>query len=267
MTLELYHNDMSTCAKKVRLVLAEKHLEWEGHHMDLRRGDTRTPEYIKNFNPGGVVPTLVDDGIVYYESTVIMEYLDDAYPDTPLRPIDPDGRARMRLWTKQLDEGIHAATATLSSCIAFRYQMIEGRSDEEIQGFIDKIPDPVRREQSREMIAKGIEYSFFPSAVMRFEKLWDSIEIALDEHVWLAGNTYSLADIAYTPYITRFDHLQLLGVFENRPRITDWYDRVKSRPSYDEALRNWFNPKYLPLMEEKGKEAWPRVKEIIAAAA
>ena len=49
MTLmELYHNDMSTCAQKVRLTLAEKELNWVSHHMDLRKGETRTPEYTRN---------------------------------------------------------------------------------------------------------------------------------------------------------------------------------------------------------------------------
>ena len=267
MALELYHNDMSTCAKKVRLVLAEKGLEWEGHHMDLRAGDTRTPEYIRDLNPGGVVPTLIDDGVVYYESSVIMEYLDDAYPEIPLRPAAPGDRARMRLWTKQLDEGVHAATGTISGCIAFRYQTIEGKSEEEIRAFVDKIPEPARRARSHEIMAKGIDASFFPAAVMRFEKLWSDIERTLEKQLWLAGETYSLADIAYTPYITRFDHLQLLGILDERPRLADWYERIKARPSYDEALRKWFSPKYLPLMEEKGKEAWPRVKEIIAQAA
>lgn len=264
--LELYHNDMSTCAKKVRLVLAEKGLEWEGHHMDLRAGDTRTKEYIENFNPGGVVPTLVDDGTVIYESTVIMEYLDDAYPEPSLRPADPKARARMRLWTKQLDEGVHAATGTISGCIAFRHQMLEGRTEEEARAYIDLIPEPARRARSHDVVFNGIQSELFPPAIMRFENLFSAMEKTLADSPWLAGDSYSLADIAYTPYLTRYDHLQLLGVVDDRPRLADWYERIKARPSYDEALRKWFNAKYLPLMEEKGNEAWPRVEEIIQAA-
>ena len=264
MGLELYHNDMSTCAKKVRLVLAEKSLRWKGHHMDLRAGDTRTKEYIENLNPGGYVPTLVDDGKVICESNVIMEYLEDAYPEPVLRPVEPYERSKMRLWTKQLDEGIHAATGAVSSCVAFRYQMIANRSEEEIDRFIQKIPDVSRRERSRDYILRGIESSYFRPALMRFEKLWKDIEKALEEHKWLAGNTYSLADIAYTPYITRFEHLQFMGVLKNRPNLSNWYDRIKARPSYEEALRKWFNPNYLRLMEEKGIKAWPKVEEIIS---
>jgi len=112
--LELYHNDMSTCAKKVRLVLAVKNLDWTGHHLSLRQGDQHKPEYLK-LHPGGVVPTLIHDGVVIRESTIINEYLDDAFPENPLRPISAAGRWRMRLLTKQLDEGVHAATGMISS--------------------------------------------------------------------------------------------------------------------------------------------------------
>lgn len=262
--LELYHNDMSTCAKKVRLVLAEKGLEWTGHHMDLRAGDTRTPEYIAKFNPLGVVPTLIDDGTVIFESNVILEYLDDAYPEVALRPSDPKQRARMRLWTKQLDEGVHAATGVISSCIAFRHQMFAGRTDQQVRDFIDAIPDVARRERSHEMIFAGLKSKHFAPAILRFEKLFTDMEKALETGPWLTGENYSLADIAYTPYLTRFDHLKLLGVLDKRPKLADWYERVRARPSYDEALRKWFNAKYLALMEEHGNLAWPEVKAIIA---
>ena len=77
--IQLYHNDMSSCAQKVRIVLAEKGLEWKGHHLSLRDGESRTSEY-KKLNPNGVVPTLItDSNETIIESTVIMEYLDEKY--------------------------------------------------------------------------------------------------------------------------------------------------------------------------------------------
>jgi len=78
--IELYHNDMSVCAQKARFALAEKKLKWEGHHLNLRAADQQKPEYLK-LNPNAVVPTLLDNGAVIIESTVICEYLDDAYPE------------------------------------------------------------------------------------------------------------------------------------------------------------------------------------------
>ena len=109
--LELYHFGFSTCSQKVRLVLAEKQLDFVSHEIDILGGGQHDPAYVQ-LNPNHVVPTLVHDGAVLIESTLINEYLDDAFPEMPLRAGDA-GRAgtRLRLWTKLLDEKVHAATA------------------------------------------------------------------------------------------------------------------------------------------------------------
>lgn len=262
--IELYHNDMSTCSQKVRLTLAEKGLEWEGHHLNLRGGDQQQPDYLK-LNPDGVVPTLVPDGTVVIESTVINEFIDDAYPDPPLRPQSASDRARMRLWTKQLDEGLHAATGVLSTCVAFRHQHFATKSEPEINAYLDRMPDAAKRDRQRENIFKGVESSYFIGALARFDKLMSDMQGTLSEQAWLAGETFSLADIAYIPYATRLDHLQLSTMWHKRPAVADWYARVTQRPSYQTAITDWVNPNYIPLMEEKGREAWPRIAEILAA--
>ena len=262
--LELYHNDMSTCAQKVRLTLAEKGLKWKSHHMDLRKGETRTEVY-KKLNPAGVVPTLIDNGTIICESTVIMEYLDDAYPKVLLRPKSAKERALMRGWTKQLDEGVHAATAVVSTVNAFRFQWTEGRTWSEIKELAEKIPDAARRERQLEIFKTGIDSEFYPPALKRFDKLFSDMELCLKDNVWLAGQCYSLADIAYTPYLTRFDHLHALGVLDKRPRLSEWYEKVKERPNYTEAIVDWLNEKYLKLMKEKGEQYWPKTKTILSS--
>ena len=100
--LELYHNAVSTCSQKVRLVLDAKGLDYTSHEIDLVGGGQHDPDYVK-LNPNHVVPTLVDDGRVFIESTLINEYVDEAYPGQPLRPSDPAGRHAVRLWTKKID--------------------------------------------------------------------------------------------------------------------------------------------------------------------
>ena len=263
--LELFHNDMSTCSQKVRLALAEKGLDWTSHHLNLRAADQQKPDYLA-LNPNGVVPTLRDNGTIVIESTVINEYLDDAFPDPSLRPTDAAARARMRLWTKQLDEGLHAATGVLSSCIAFRHQHLQGKTTEEIKAFLARMPDVAKRERQTENIFKGVESKFFPAAVRRFDKLLGDMEADLAQSAWLAGADYSLADIAYTPYAVRLDHLQLRGMWDNRPHYADWYDRLSRRPAFKIAITDWINPGYLEIMEPKGQEAWPRIREIISTA-
>lgn len=246
------------------LALAEKKLKWEGHHLNLRAADQQKPEYLK-LNPNAVVPTLLDNGAVIIESTVICEYLDDAYPEPRLRPSDAVGRARMRLWTKQLDEGVHAATSVVSNAIAFRYQKL-AIGMEELEKFHQKMPDPVKRKRSWENVTKGIDSRYFSESIKRFDKLLGDVETALSESPWLAGKEFSLADIGYAPYITRLDHLQLQFLWDKRPHIPAWYDRLLERRGYKEGLEDWLNASYLSLMKEKGAEAQSQVKAIVASA-
>jgi glutathione S-transferase len=93
--LALYHNDMSLCAQKVRVCLAENGLDWESRHLVLRSAEHQQDWYLK-LNRRAVVPTLMDDDKVIPESNVILEYLDERFPSPPLTPKDPYGRARMR---------------------------------------------------------------------------------------------------------------------------------------------------------------------------
>lgn len=260
--IELYHNDMSVCAQKVRLALAEKKLAWKNHHLNLRAGDQQKPEYLK-LNPNALVPTLVDNGTVIIESTVINEYLDDAYPEVALKPQDGAARARMRLWTKQLDEGVHAACSVVSSAIAFRYQkLVNGM--EALEEFHKKMPNPIKRERSWEAVTKGVESRFFPEAIKRFDKGLGDMETTLADSPWLAGKEFSLADVGFAPYVARLDHLQLQFLWDKRPHVAVWYDRLRERRAYNEALEKWFNAKYLPLMKEKGLEAQERIKQIVS---
>ena len=259
--LELYHNAMSTCSQKIRLALAEKDLEWSGRHLDLRAGDTHTPEYLA-INPQGVVPTIIHDGLVVRESNVILEYLDDAFPEPPLRPKRHGDRAQMRLWTKRLDEGHHdVATVTVSMAIAFRHQYL-AKGEEVCQALLRNTPDAVRRERRRDLLYNGIESAAFPPAIRMWRRLIDDMETVLKDLDWLAGDDYSLAEAAWTPYITRLEHLHLMGLLADRPRLTAWYARIKNRPSYQVAMSEWFDPAYLSLMGEQGDKTWTEVAAI-----
>jgi len=262
--LALYHNDMSLCAQKVRVCLAEKGLPWESRHLVLRAGEHQQPWYLA-LNRRAVVPTLINGDEVVPESNVILEYLDETFPDPPLAPKDAYGRARMRLWTKQLDEDIHdASAAILSFGIAFRHQYLE--RGEAGKKMLEQIPNIFKRERRRDVIEKGTESQHFRIAVQRMTLLLDEMEEALQRHAWLAGEAYSLADVAFTPYLARLEHLNILGMVGARQRVADWYGRCKQRPSFHDAIVKWENPDYLRLMQARGGEAWPHVQHIVQAA-
>src|SRR3989449_9843183 len=96
--LELYHSVNSVCAQKVRIALAEKGLEAKEHLMTLR-GDQFDPAYMK-LNPNAVVPTLVHDGHIITESSIILYYLDDTFPEKPLLPKAPIHRVKVRVFNQ-----------------------------------------------------------------------------------------------------------------------------------------------------------------------
>ncbi|HEX2554901.1 MAG TPA: glutathione S-transferase family protein [Microvirga sp.] len=258
--LTLYHNDMSLCAQKVRVCLAEKGLDWESRHMVLRAGEHQQPWY-RALNRRAVVPTLVHGEHVVTESNVILEYLDESFPEPPLRPADPFGRARLRFWIKQLDEDIHdASAAILSFGIAFRHQYIE--RGELGMRMLEAIPNIFKRERRRDVIEKGTRSAHFVIAVERMVQLLDEMEEALGRHPWLVGDAYSLADVAFTPYLARLEHLNILGLVGGRAHVAAWYARCKARPSFDDAIVRWENADYLALMRARGAEHWPEVEAI-----
>ena len=259
--LALYHNDMSLCAQKVRVCLAEKKLEWESRHLVLRAGDHQQPWYLK-LNRRAVVPTLLDGDKVIPESNVILEYLDESFPEPALAPKDPYGRAKMRLWTKQLDEDIHdASAAVMSFGIAFRQQYLD--RGEAGKKMLEEIPNMFKRERRRDVIEKGTGSQHFIIAVRRMALLLDEMEEALAQHQWLAGDQYTLADVAFTPYLARLEHLNVADMLGERRHVAEWYRRCKARPSFHEAIVKWENADYLALMRRRGAESWSELQGIM----
>ncbi len=122
--IELYHNNLSVCAQKVRIVLAEKDVPWTSRYVSLVKGEQLTPDF-KKMNPRGLVPVLVHDGNTIVESSVICSYLDEVFPGPPLSPKNPVERATMRLWCKLPDDILHMACATVSFAISFGQQLKE----------------------------------------------------------------------------------------------------------------------------------------------
>ena len=130
---------------------------------------------------------------------------------------------------------------------------------------LESIPDPAKRERRRDVIEKGLDSPYFKTAIDRLLTLYRDMDEVLERHAWLAGDDYSIADAAFTPYVVRLEHLDVMGLLEPTPRTADWYRRIKARPSYEPAIVRWENPKYLELMKKQGRENWPKIKEIMTA--
>jgi glutathione S-transferase len=266
--ITLYHHGSSVCAAKVRIVLAEKSLPWDGVYIDILRGDQFAPDYMK-LNAKAVVPTLVHDGKVVIESTVIAEYLDEAFPDVPLKPADPLRRAEMRVWTKAVDEQLHPACAELTFASCHRH--IIGRlGPEKLNAFLESTP-PVSvtanwHARKKEIVRQGMAAPGVGRTFRLYDGYLQKMEDRLQHQRWLAGDTYSLADIGLAPYVNRLDMLGMSAMWVGaRPRLTDWFERIKSRSSFKPALLDMCPPDLTNDLKTFGTQSWPDVKRLLAA--
>ena len=254
--MELYHNNMSVCAQKVRVVLAEKGLKPVEHHLNLREGESHTPEYLK-LNPKGVVPTLIDGGEPIIESTVICEYLDDVQPEPALRPADPIKRAKMRKWTMVPDTGLHRACAMVTFAIAFRHQ----EQSKQLAAL-----GPAERAERMERNRLGLDAPGADKAVLHYVRVLDDMARDLAKTPWLTGDAFSLADVGVLPYVIRLEHLMQSWLWEDgggRAAVGDWLKRAKARKGFA-GIADYIDPKYIELMTPTGNEARPKVQAIVA---
>ncbi len=132
------------------------------------------------------------------ESTLIIEYLDEAFPVPPLMPADPYRRALARLWMKKIDDCLHAACSTVTFATANRKVLLR-LAPEELEARFQRMPDPAYRERQRLAIAHGLDAPHVAVAVRQHDKFVGEMEAALREAPYLAGDAYSLADAAATP--------------------------------------------------------------------
>ncbi len=234
--LELYHNALSSCSQKVRLVLETKRLPWKSHVVDLLSGEQHAPEYVA-LNPNHVVPTLIDGERVLIESTLINEYLEDAHPEVPMRPKDPGACHAMRLFVKQIDEKVHPAAGVLTYGIATR-PMVMQLPPEEREATWSQIPDPARRAARKSVIEHGVAAPEMRGAMEAFVGLLDRMQEHLARGPWISGEEFGLGDACALPYVLRLEHLTLGGLFDdgNRPQVRDWFERVQSLDAWGPAV-------------------------------
>jgi glutathione S-transferase len=179
-------------------------------------------------------------------------------------PREPFERAKVRLWTKQVDESIHdASLAVIAFAIALRQQYLalpdRGRT------LIEKIPDIIKRERRRDLVEHGLDCALFRIAVLRMRQLMDDIERALSHGDWLVAGAFSLADLSFVPYLTRLEDLDLAMMYGDRPRTAAWFDRCKLRPSYRTAVLDWNSGPGIAAMRKAGAEHGPTVHALLNA--
>ncbi|MEJ0027101.1 MAG: glutathione S-transferase family protein [Rhizomicrobium sp.] len=233
--LELYHAEPASNSLKVLICLKEKGLDFVSHLMDIQAFEQHEPAFLK-INPDGQVPVLVHDGTVVTESTVINEYLDQVFPSPPLRPESAIEAARMRAFTKYVDEYFRPALSQIGWQLMI-HAITDKLSPEDFEARLARIPREEKREKWRTAAAQG----YTPEQMAAWRRtLAEGIgkaEAALRTSPWLAGPHYSLADIAMFAMAAhmpaRFSDIMSDTV---SPRFTEWHARMNARPAVIAAL-------------------------------
>jgi glutathione S-transferase len=264
--LTLYHFHSSVCAAKVRLILHEKELSWESRIVEILKGEQFQPWYVA-LNPNAVVPTLVDNGEAICESAVICEYLDDAYPDHPMRPKDLVDRSVMRIWSSDVDTYMNGICAGITYPATHRHEVLK-LSPEELQKFYDGHTDKDKLARRKRLIEQGYQSPDAKHAVLVYDKFLNKLEHRLIETgSWLAGDSYSIADAAATPYMVRLDMLNYQEWWRHsRPHLDSWYERIKARKSFLPAMIDIMPKKFVADMGERGAGYWSEVRSILQEA-
>ena len=232
--LVLHHAWRSSASRRVRLCLEEKGLAYESHPVDLSRMEHHSPEYLR-INPNGVIPTLVHDGRPLYESGTICEYLDEVFPEPPLRPADAWGRASMRNWIRYADERI--GNLIVFNWVHGTQQVAEKWSDAELAERLKKIPSKERREAWLRVARRPWTEEERAEARANLVQMLDRMEAALKESGWLVGESYTIADIAQVPFVKRIEEEIAPGEMTaaKHPRVAAWWSAIQARPAFERA--------------------------------
>jgi glutathione S-transferase len=215
--MKLYNLNLSNFASKCRIAIYDKGLEIE--IAPLPGGNFKSSEYLQ-INPLGKVPALeLDDGMVIAESEVINEYLEDRFPNPPLLPANPEGRAQVRSFTR----------------------------------FHDLYLDPPMRTLLGQTMARNRDEALVNEALTGLNLRLD----LLDSRVAPAGFAcveFSLADCALAPtmvfVIAMLAAYHAKPAFEERQRLAGWWQRVQERPSVNRVLAE-MNEAYQAMQQKK----------------
>ncbi|HTY94847.1 MAG TPA: glutathione S-transferase family protein [Steroidobacteraceae bacterium] len=234
--LTLYHAEPAANSLKSLISLKEKGLEFTSIYVDLHKFEQHEPWFVA-INPEGQVPVLDHDGQIITHTTVIAEYLEDAFPEAPpLRPADALGKARMRYWTKFCDEhvvnyvsmhGWHRMVGAIARAV----------DAGEFERLMARIPLYEQREKWR-TARSGFSEADLANATRKIEVAVDKVEAQLRKTPWLAGESYTLADINFfasggMALERLFPQMQ---VASRAPLLRQWVARMFERPAVKAAL-------------------------------
>lgn len=234
--LHLYHAGFSNCSMRVRIALEEKKVEWTSHLIDLMKGENLTAEYFA-INPNAVVPTLVDDGVVIIESNDIIDYLDKKFATGSLRPKLEVEQQLMYDWMNLASDN-HLSIKT--------YMYGNTKASEKMKRSAEQMAD-YRKKQTvnaallefheRFNSSAGLTQDDIDNAATVIDDCLKKIDQRLENNDWLAGDSFSLADIAWIPQLVILKAANYQ--FEDYPNLEKWKNAIIQRPSFKQGVMAW----------------------------
>jgi len=230
--LILYDHPSSPCARRVRITLIEKGLRWDTQVIDLSRLEQRRPEYLR-LNPNGFVPTLAHGERVIFESNVITEYLDDAFPDVALYPSDPWERAQVKMWQA-------AEAAMAKDYRPLMYQRVMGPMVRLTRTLAEALA--TARQSTTDPADLAWEERVWTLTVLTpeeeaqvVERLWQwlgVLERHLDGRTFLVGERFSQAEVSVFPRVMMYAFVQLHITPERFTNVARWMEGLSGRTSF-----------------------------------
>jgi glutathione S-transferase/GST-like protein len=212
------------------LALLEKQVPFESRYMDMLAFDQHSPAYLA-INPNGTLPAMVHDGVVLTESTAIMEYIDEMFPGQPLRPSDPLERWRMRWWGRFLDQFVGPSVSMIGWSI-FVGPSVRARDPGDLTAAIERIPLQERRIAWSKALFGTFSQQELAESGARIALGMGEVETALAQRPWLAGASYSLADIAGWNMLFGMPSMLPDLVNDARtPHTMEWLRKLYERPA------------------------------------
>lgn len=236
MALKLYHAEPIANSLKCLIPLKEKGLEFESVYIDLHKFEQHQPWFLA-INPEGQVPVLDHDGNIITHTTVINEYLEDAFPAAPpLRPADPLGKARMRYWNKFVDEHV-MNYVSMHGWHRMVGVIARGIDAGDFEKLVSRIPLHEQREKWR-TARSGFSEADLANATRKIEVAVAKVEEQLSKGPWLVGEMFTLADINFFCHCGAMVERMFpeMRIPEIAPRLADWALRVRARPGAKAAL-------------------------------
>jgi glutathione S-transferase/GST-like protein len=233
--VEVYTWEPNANSGKPLFCLKEKQVPFTHHYIDMGAYEQFSPEFLA-INPDGTIPAVVHELFVMTESTPAMEYIDDAFDGPPLRPADPYLRWRMRQVMRYMDHVVAPSLAMIASNRLAAPRFV-GRDPDDLKRELQKIPLPERRASWEKLMFNTTPPADLEESARRVSEAIAHFEALLTEMPWLAGDQFSLADIAVFATFYGLPVTYPGEVTEAlTPHLIGWLRRCHSRPALQEAF-------------------------------